>query len=118
MLRTRAGAVLSGGAGFEDLVGAGAQEAVEGELAGALVAEFEEEGGAVAPVGVDGVDEAEARGAVEGGAVGDGAQVDLQVVVGVLLGDDGDVADGAAGVGCARGEDEGDGCAEAELEGG
>ena len=55
---------LLGGAGEEGLVGAGAEDAVEGELAGVLCAELEEQAGAVGGFGVDGVDQAKARRAV------------------------------------------------------
>ena len=60
-----------GGAGEEDLVGVGGDDAVEGELAGGLAAEFEEEAGAVAGFGVYGVNEVHAGLVVEVGGVGD-----------------------------------------------
>ena len=52
------------GAGEEDLLGVGGDDAVEGELTGVFAAEFEEEAGAVAGFGIDDVDEVHARGAV------------------------------------------------------
>ncbi len=60
--------------GEEGLLGVGGGEGVEGELAGGLGAEFEEELGAAGGVGVYGVDGDEAGGAVEVGGVGDGEE--------------------------------------------
>ena len=64
--------------GFSDFA---VGEGVEGELAGGLGAEFEEKAGAAAGGGVDGVEEAEARGAVEVGGVGDGEKGDVEWVL-------------------------------------
>ncbi len=84
----------------EDLLGVGGDDAVEGELTRVLTAEFEEETGAVAGVGIDGVDELHLRGAIEVGCVGDALNGWLEVAETVVLRDDGDVAQGSA---CAAG---------------
>src|SRR6266478_5421171 len=75
-------------------------DAVEGELAGVLAAEFEEEAGAVAGVGIDDVDELHLRGAIEVGCVGDALDGRLDIAEAVSLRDDGDVAEGGS---CASG---------------
>jgi hypothetical protein len=54
-------------------------EGVEGELAGGLGAEFEEEVGAAGGVRVDGVDGAEPGGAVEVGGVGEGEEGEVEL---------------------------------------
>ena len=105
---------LLGGAGEEDLLGVGGDDAVEGELAGVLAAEFEEEAGAVAGVGIDDIDELHLGGAVEVGGVGDALDGGLDVAEAVGLGDDGDVAQGGAGAAGVGGVDVGRGAAVAE----
>ena len=94
-------------AGDEGLLGLGGDEAVEGELAGGLGAELEEEAAAVAPVGIDDVDETEPGGAVEVGGVGDRGERDLELAGGEALGDEGDVDGAAVGDGGFGGVDEG-----------
>jgi hypothetical protein len=74
----------------------GGDNAVEGELARVLAAEFEEEAGAVAGVGIDGVDELHLRGAIEVGWVGNALNRGFEVAETIVLGDDGDVAQGGA----------------------
>ena len=82
------------GAGEEDLFGVGGDDAVEGELAGVLAAEFKEEAGTVAGLCVDDVDELHLGGAIEVGCVGDALDGGFDVAERVGLGDDGDVAKG------------------------
>jgi len=107
--------LLLDGGGEEDLLGRGGGEGVEGELAGGLRAEFEEEIDAAGSVGVDGVDEAEPGGAVEVGGVGDGEEdeVELACCAGcsgcIGLGDEGQVDGTAGGEGRFGGEDVGGG---------
>jgi hypothetical protein len=103
-----------GGAGEEDLLGVGGDDAVEGELARVLAAEFEEEAGAVAGVGIDGVDELHFRGAIEVGGVGDTLNRGLEVAETIVLRDDGDVAEGSAGAAGVGGVDVGCGAAVAQ----
>ena len=107
-------AELLGRAGEEDLLGVGGDDAVEGELAGVLAAEFEEEAGAVAGVGIDDVDELHLWGAIEVGGVGDALDGGFDVAETVVLGDDGDVAQGGAGASGVGGVDVGGGAAVAE----
>src|ERR1700748_1498929 len=83
---------LLSGSGEEDLLGVRGDDAIEGELAGVLAAEFEEEAGAVAGVGIDGVDELHFGGAIEVGRVGDALDGGLDVAETVGLSDDGDIA--------------------------
>jgi len=73
---------LLNSSGDELLLGVGGDELVESELAGGLSAELEEEAGAVAGVGVDGVDKAEPGSAVEVAGVGDARESDLQLAGG------------------------------------
>ena len=89
------------------MFGFGSGEAVEGELAGGLGAEFEEEAGAVGPVRVDYVDGAEPGGAVEVGGVGDGGECDLELAGRETLGDEGEIDGAAVGYGRFDGVDEG-----------
>ena len=93
------------GAGEEDLFGVRGDDAVEGELTGVFAAEFEEEAGTVAGLGVDYVDEVHAGGAIEMGGVGDALDGGLEVAERVGLGDDGDVAQGGAGASGVGGVD-------------
>jgi hypothetical protein len=62
------------GRGEEDLLGVAVGDGVEGELAGGLGAEFEEEVGLAGGVGVYGVDGTEPGSAIEVGGVGDGEE--------------------------------------------
>jgi hypothetical protein len=86
----------------EDLFGVGGDDAVEGELAGVLAAEFEEEAGAVAGFGIDNVDELHLGRTIEMGGISDALNGGFDVAEAVGLRDDSDVTQcgaGAAGVG-------------------
>jgi len=101
-------------AGDELLLGLGGGQAVKGELAGGLGADFEKEVAAVAPIGVDGVDGAEPGGAVEVGGVGDAGEGYLHFTGGQALGYEGDIDRATYGDGGLRCVDEGRKAAVAE----
>ena len=83
-------------------------EGVEGELAGGLGAELDEESGAAGGVGVYGVDGEEPGGAVEVGRVGDGEEGEVELGGGCVgLGDQGQVDGAVGGEGELCGEDVG-----------
>ncbi len=102
-------------AGGEGGFGLGGDEAVEGELAAVVGAEFEEDAGAVAGVGVNDVDGAIPGDAVEVAGVGDGVEGDLELAGGQALGDEGDVDRAAGGYGGLRRVGEGGQAAVGEL---
>jgi hypothetical protein len=78
--------LLLDAAGDELLLCFAVGEGVEGELAGGLGAQLEEDAGAAVGVGVDGVDGAEPGGAAEVGCVRDGEEAEVELGDGLGLG--------------------------------